>query len=149
MTAGKICVRDVVTAAPHTTVLDAALLMRRQHVGDLVVIDEKSGKKFPIGIVTDRDIVIGVVAMGLETKVFTLGDMVLTKVITCREDDDLDTCLQTMRSNGIRRLPVTSRDGQLVGILTIDDLIQSAAKELASIAQLIGREQSREARTRV
>lgn len=149
MTAGKICIRDVATAGRETTVLDAALQMRHRHVGDLVVVDSKGGKSIPVGIVTDRDIVISVVAMGLDPKVFTLGDTITTSAITCFEDDDVDDCLQIMRTNGIRRLPVTDEDGDLVGILTVDDLIQSTAKELDGISRLINREQIREAKTRV
>jgi len=145
MTVGKLCVRDVATASRETTVTEAAMQMRHQHVGDLVIVER--GK--PVGVVTDRDIVIGVIAMELEPSVFTLGDMVLKEPVTCREDTDVTDCLHQMRTHAIRRMPVVDKSGMLVGIITVDDLLLLMADELSDVAKLIDREQVMEMKTRV
>jgi CBS domain-containing protein len=149
MTIGKLCVRNVVTAGRDMSALDAAKKMRKSHVGNLVVVDQKNKKRVPAGIVTDRDIVIGVVAMGLDAKVFTIGDMLIKEVITCREDQQAEECLELMRTHGIRRLPVTDRKGVLVGIVTVDDLVRELAIALGDISRLIRREQTQEIKTRL
>jgi CBS domain-containing protein len=94
MTVGKLCSRDVASAVRDTTVLDAAKQMRHRHVGDIVVVEGT----IPVGIVTDRDIVLGVVATGLDPKAFTLGDLILKDVVTCREDVELwNACIRCVR----------------------------------------------------
>jgi CBS domain-containing protein len=103
----------------------------------------------PAGIVTDRDIVIGVVATGLDASVFTLGDMLLKKPVVCREDQDLTACLHQMRSNGIRRMPVVNLKGTLIGIVTLDDIIRALSGQLGEVAHLILREQAHEKKTRL
>jgi CBS domain-containing protein len=145
MTIGTLCTRDVATAGRETTVSEAAKQMRHRHVGDLIVTD----KKTPVGVVTDRDIVISVVATGLDPAVFTLGDLLLKDPVTCREDTDIPTCLKQMRTHGVRRLPVVDKSGMLVGIITVDDLLRVLASELGEVAKLIDREQVVEMKTRV
>jgi CBS domain-containing protein len=152
MNLAKLCTRNVVTGTRETTIVQAAKLMRQHHVGDLVVVDLPRGgrgRKVPAGIVTDRDIVISVVAMGLDASVFTLGDLLLKKAITCREDQDLMACLHQMRSNGIRRMPVVDRKGTLIGIVTLDDVLRTLADQLGEVANLVVREQAQERKTRV
>ncbi len=145
MTIGTLCSRNVATATRETTVTEAAKQMRHRHVGDLVVLD----KKVPVGIVTDRDIVLSVVATGLDSNVFTLGDLILKEAVTCLEDADIPACLKLMRTHGVRRLPVIDKSGILVGIITVDDLLRVLAGELGEVAKLIDREQVVEMKTRV
>jgi CBS domain-containing protein len=145
MTIGNVCTRDVAAASRETTVTEAAKQMRHRHVGDLIVVD----KKVPVGVVTDRDIVISVVATGLDPAVFTLGDLLLKDPVTCREDADIATCLQQMRTHGVRRLPVVDKSDMLVGIITVDDLLRVLAGELGKVSKLIDREQVVEMKTRV
>jgi CBS domain-containing protein len=152
MNLAKLCTRNVITGTRETTIQDAAKMMRQHHVGDLVVVDQprgERGRKVPAGIVTDRDIVISVVAMGLDASVFTLGDLLLKKAITCSEDQDLESCLALMRSNGIRRMPVVDQKGSLRGILTLDDVVRKLAEDLGEIANLVVREQAHERKARV
>jgi CBS domain-containing protein len=132
----------------ETTVVAAAQLMRKRHVGDVVVVHTVRGKTAPAGIITDRDIVISVVAPHLDPGVFTVGDMLLRPAITCRETDDVASCLENMRANAIRRMPVVNKKGELVGIISIDDLIRFLSGELSAVAKLITREQAVERRTR-
>jgi CBS domain-containing protein len=145
MTVGKLCSRDVASAVRDTTVLDAAKQMRHRHVGDIVVTEGS----VPVGIVTDRDIVLGVVATGLDPKTFTLGDLILKDVVTCGEDVGALECLHQMRTHAIRRMPVVDKSGTLVGIITVDDLLRMMATELGEVARLIEREQVVEMKSRV
>ena len=94
MAIGKLCVREVAVATRDTTVHEAARVMRQLHVGDLVVVDEAGGPRKPVGIVTDRDVVLSVVATGLDPGVFTLGDLMVKDLVTCREDEGVFECVQ-------------------------------------------------------
>ena len=149
MPIGDVCVRDVVVASKETTVQQAALLMRRHHVGDLLVVEERAnGRKAPVGIVTDRDIVVSVVATILDPAVYTVGDLVARDLVTVAEDQGVFESIQHMRTNGVRRMPVVDREGGLVGIVSVDDLIQLLSDEMSELAKLISREQVREAESK-
>ncbi len=148
MPIGDICIREVVTATRDTTIQEAARLMRENHVGDLLVIQGSNGTRTPVGIVTDRDIVVVVVAADLDAAVLTLEDIMGPELETAVEDQGVFETISQMRSAGVRRIPVVSREGSLVGILSIDDLIQLLAEEMTELAKLISREQRREAHLR-
>ena len=149
MPIGEVCVRDVVVADRSTTVQEAARLMRQHHVGNVVVVDALNGHRTPTGIVTDRDIVIGVVATSLNPAVFTLGDLVMQPLVTAREDQGIFETIQQMRAKGIRRMPIVDLQDDLVGIVSVDDLVQLLAEELSELGRLISREQAREMKTRL
>lgn len=143
---GQICSREVVFATRDTTVAAAAKLMRRHHVGSLVVVDEMNGgKRMPVGIVTDRDMMMEITAMGLDPAVITVGDIMGEEVVTAPESEGVLETMEIMRYKGVRRLPIVGADGQLVGIVTIDDLLEVLAEELGELAKVVAREQSREA----
>jgi len=144
MPIGDVCIRDVVVASRETTIRKAARLMVENHVGNVVVIEEIGGRKIPVGIITDRDIVRNVVAEGLDADAFTLGDLGARELVTTGQDQGIYECMQQMRINGIRRMPVVDRKGGLVGIISLDDLIQLLADEMSELAKLIVREQARE-----
>jgi len=149
MPIGDVCVREVLVASPGTTITEAAHLMRQHHVGDLVVVRGENGSRVPAGIVTDRDIVLSVVATKLDPNVFTLGDLVTESLITVREDVGVFECIQKMRTKGIRRLPVVDAQDKLIGIVSVDDLIQLLGQELSELGRLISREQVKEARLKM
>jgi len=148
MAIGEICNREVVYAARDTTVQAAAKLMRHYHVGSLVVIDEFGGKRIPVGIVTDRDIVIEVDATELDPKVITIGDIMTSQLATVPESEGLLETMEVMRAKGVRRLPVVGGEGQLVGIVTIDDLLEILAEELTDLTRIVSKEQAREIQSR-
>lgn len=148
MPVGDICVRDVVTATRDTTIKEAALLMRENHVGDLLVLDRVKGNRTPVGIVTDRDIVVAIVALGLDPAVLTAGDIMGPELETVLEDQGVFETIYQMRRAGVRRIPVVNKQGYLVGIISIDDLIQLLAEEMRELAKLISREQRKEAHAR-
>lgn len=148
MPIGEICVREVVVAPKETTVQDAAHLMRQHHVGNLLIVDRPNGDGRPVGIVTDRDITISVVATKLDPSVFTLGDLVTDNLVFAHEEQGVFETIQQMRVKGIRRMPVVDKAGKLIGIVSVDDLIQLLAEEMGELSKLISHEQAREAQTR-
>jgi CBS domain-containing protein len=135
MPIGEVCARDVVVATRDVTVQQPAVLMLRHHVGDLVVVEERpKGRQAPIGIITDRDIVIRVVAPALNAAAYTVGDLVVREMVTVAEDLGVFETVQQMRIAGVRRLPVVDRTGGLVGIISVDDLIQLLSGEMNELA---------------
>jgi len=129
-------------------VSEAARLMRSHHVGDVVVVDEVDGRKVPCGIVTDRDIVIGLVAQGLDPDTIQVGDLMMTGIVVGRELDGVADTLEIMRVKAVRRMPIVDALGTLVGIVTADDLLQLLSEEMSALAAMINREQRREVTVR-
>ena len=148
MSIGEICNREVVFVNRDTAVQAAAKLMRHYHVGSLVAVDDVGGKRMPIGILTDRDIVMEVDAMELDPKVITVGDIMSSELITVPESQGVLETMEVMRFKGVRRLPVIGGDGQLVGIVTIDDLLEVLAEELTDLTRIVSKEQTREMQSR-
>jgi CBS domain-containing protein len=144
MTIGTICNRDVVVARKDTAIQEAARLMREYHVGDLVVVEDRGAVRIPVGIVTDRDLVVGVLAAGVAPGTVAVGDVMTINIISGHESDSIWATLQRMRTQGIRRLPVVDGSGGLVGVLTMDDLFELFASELADLSRIVRREQDRE-----
>jgi CBS domain-containing protein len=149
MPISDVCVRNVVTATADTTIEEAAELMRRNHVGDLLIVDRLQGHRVVQGILTDRDIVVAVVALGLDPSAITAGDVMSPELETVKEDHGILETIQKMSAAGIRRMPVVSQQGALVGIVSVDDLVQLLAEELGGLSRLIAREQRKEAHSRV
>lgn len=145
MAVGEICNREVVIAQSALSVVAAAQLMRTHHVGDLVVVEEQGDRRHPVGIVTDRDIVVEVVAAGVNPEALKVGDIMGPEVATVRESEGLFEALRYMRDKGVRRMPVVDGAGGLVGILTLDDLLSLLAEELTELAKLVSHERQREA----
>ena len=148
MSIGEFCNRIVVIAERDTTVQEAALLMRRHHVGSIVVSEVKDGVRKPVGIVTDRDVVIEVVCNALDPKTLRLGEIMTENLAAVRERDGVFETLQLMRSRGIRRAPVIGAAGELIGIIAADDLTQLLSEAMADLSKLIAREQQCEASAR-
>jgi CBS domain-containing protein len=145
MAIGEICTRVTVFATRDSTVAQAAKLMRQHHVGSLVVVEELNGaKRVPVGIVTDRDVVIEVMATGLDPNVITVGDIMDPELVTARESEGVLETMQIMRYKGVRRLPIVDKEGLLVGIVSIDDLLELLAEELSELTKIVAREQARE-----
>ena len=144
-----ICNRSVVVTSVKTSVQEAARLMREHHVGSLVVVEETARGRKPVGIITDRDIVIEVVAARVEPATVTVGEIMGPDLVTARESAEPWETIELMRREGVRRIPVLSDDGFLVGIVTVDDLLELLAGQLDGLAKAITAEQTREARSRV
>lgn len=148
MPIGELCNREVVVMRRNDTVLEAAKLMRQQHVGDVLVVDERDSVRIPIGIVTDRDLVVEIMASDVQRPLISVGDIMSPDVATIKESAGVFEAIQYMRTRGVRRLPVVSDSGALVGILTLDDLLELLAEELLELSKLVRYEQKKEAGTR-
>ena len=148
MNVGEICNREVVFCYRGTPLAEAARLMREHHVGSLVVVVDRLSERVPVGIVTDRDLTVAVLAKGLDPRALTVGDGMSGELATAREQDGLADALRIMRGRGVRRLPVLTHSGALAGILTIDDLLELVAEELDDFVGIVGRERVRETRMR-
>lgn len=149
MPISEFCNREVVFATRKTSIPEAAQLMRQCHVGDLVVVDEVAGKRVPVGIVTDRDIVIEIIAKSLDIEEFSVGDIMGPQLVSVQDDEGVFETIRLMRTKGIRRIPVVNREGGLEGIVSADDILDLLAEEMAELAKVAPREQVREAKTRV
>jgi CBS domain-containing protein len=149
MKTGNACTRDVVFVDRETTIYQAAATMRERHVGDLVVVDSARHTKKPVGMLTDRDIVLSVVAPRLDPNVFTVGDVMSQGVMTAPADQDVFETVHAMRVRGVRRVPVVDRDGEIEGVFALDDFVALLAREMDEVAKLIYRERDREAKTRL
>ena len=135
-------------AQKNDTPVEAAKLMREYHAGSIVIIEERNGVRYPVGLVTDRDLVIELIAKEVDINSVTLGDVMYRDIILGKENDDVNETIMIMRQRGIRRLPVVDDSGALVGIVTLDDLIDLIAEQLKDIATLIGKQQNVEKRYR-
>jgi CBS domain-containing protein len=148
MLIGEICTRTVIICKRETTVLQAAQLMRSSHVGDLLVVEGSNGQRLPVGIVTDRDLVVEIMAGELDPASMTVGEIMRPELITATENDTVYDTIGRMRMKGIRRIPVVDKQGALAGIITADDLLEHMAEEIADLARVPSRERFQEEQTR-
>lgn len=148
MPISEVCNREVIIVQPSDTVLEAARLMRQHHVGDVLIVEKRGGRRIPVGIVTDRDLVLEVMAQGLDPATIRVSDMVMSELVTIRKGAGLFEAIEYMHAKGVRRLPVVDGSGGLIGILTLDDLIELLADEMAALAKLVKHEQKKEATSR-
>lgn len=137
MNIGLICRRRVVTVDRMASPIRAAELMRDHHVGALVVTADTDASPHVIGVVTDRDLVVGGIARGLDGASAPIGTLAATQVVSVSEDDDLSTAIATMQAHGVRRLLVLDDSRNVVGFLSLDDLVDAYASELEGLARVI------------
>jgi CBS domain-containing protein len=150
MKVGSICRREVVTTASGEGLGVAARLMREWHVGFLVVVESTTaevGSKV-IGVLTDRDIVTTVVAKEADARTLTVGDVMTRDPLLVGESHPLEVALRHMRDAGVRRVPVVGDRGQLVGVLSLDDALDTLASQLNDVAGAIRSEQRLEVTAR-
>src|SRR5579872_5974575 len=127
MNAGSVCKRGVVTVAPMDDLIAAAHLMREKHVGYLIV-SEASGphqESRVVGVLTDRDIVVAVLAQEVDAHALKVGDVMTRDPLLIEEGQSIEAVLRHMREAGVRRVPVVDRSGALTGVLSIDDVLES------------------------
>ncbi|HTQ00561.1 MAG TPA: CBS domain-containing protein [Casimicrobiaceae bacterium] len=145
MLIADICIRKVVCARHATTAAGAARLMRERHVGDVVVVDRDDEARMPIGIVTDRDIVIKVVAAGIDPASVTLGELISWgDLATVQESASDADAIRSMHDKGVRRMPVVDRGGILVGIVSLDDILPRYLGEFSKLAEVAALAATRE-----
>jgi len=127
---GRICTKPVITASAQMTVEEAARVMRSKNVGALVVVN--AGR--PVGMLTDRDVAVEVVATGMDPDTARVGDVMRKRPITIREDLGIFDAARVFAKTGVRRLPVVTKSGVLVGVIAVDDLIMLLGNEMGHMA---------------
>jgi len=143
MLISEVFTSSVVRVGRSTSLQEAARLMRKQHVGALVVTDEGLERDRPLGIVTDRDIVLKGVAEGLAPHT-AVGDIMTQALATVLRTDTLAQALELMRARGVRRLAVAEASGELAGIVSLDDVVDRLAGEVGALHGILGNELARE-----
>jgi CBS domain-containing protein len=136
MTVGDLCRRDVDTATYDQSVIDVARCMRDRQVGTVIVVDDHR----PVGIVTDRDLTVRVLAAGLDPTGTRVSEVMTPSPTTVREDATVVAAVGSMRSGRFRRLPVVGQNGHLLGVVALDDVLLRVAEELAEVGPLLRRE---------
>lgn len=148
MPIGEICNVDVICCDAKASVADVAKLMREHHVGDVIVTGMQAQSRVPLGIVTDRDIVVEAVAPGIDLGLITAGDVMTSPLMTVDDNAGLFETLELMRSLKVRRLPVVREDGTLFGIVTADDIVNLLSVELAMVSRVMAKQPDVERRVR-
>ncbi|MGO8858930.1 MAG: CBS domain-containing protein [Steroidobacteraceae bacterium] len=146
MNIGEVCTREVYMVNPGEPLLQAALEMRKRNVGCVIVVEQRGKPLVPIGIVTDRDI-----ARALPEHPSNLGTLPVADIMTrdplalCENESIVDAMVR-LRQRGVRRAPVVAASGDLVGIVSTDDLLGIIAEQLGSLAHLVDRQTRSSAR---
>jgi CBS domain-containing protein len=150
MNVGTICQRLLITVRRSDEVIRAAQLMRDRHVGYLVVVESHAVKGClrAVGVLTDRDIVVSVVARQVDPAAVRVGEIMTPNPVTVAESDAIEEALQAVRRAGVRRVPVVGPRGELVGVLSFDDLLKAVAGEARDMVTAIRTERQIEARAR-
>ncbi|MDE2451458.1 MAG: CBS domain-containing protein [Gammaproteobacteria bacterium] len=145
MNAGSVCKRGVITVAPTDDLIAAAHVMREKHVGYLIVSEGAPLRhRRVVGVLTDRDIVVAVLAQEVDAHALKVGDVMTRDPLLIEEGQSLEAVLCHMREAGVRRVPVVDRSGALTGVLSIDDVLELIAEQLINIAGSIRNEQRME-----
>jgi len=148
MSAGQYCNREVVVVERAESVREAVRLMREQHVGSVVVVEKRGDQATPVGILTDRDIVIEVLAEDVDLAGVNIGDIMTAEPVTVQQSATLLESLEVMRKHGVRRLLVVDAKGHLLGVLAVDDVLELLGEQIGAVVALIGAEQNRERQRR-
>lgn len=146
MRVGEICTRSVSWCETGASVIDAARMMRDAHINNVIVAEQWDGERIPVGVLTDRDIVIQIVAKEVDPKAVSVGDIMGREIFTGDEDEPVSETIENMRFNGVRRLPVIDKRGAMVGVIALEDLLRNLAKDLTAIADVTPRARVKEAR---
>lgn len=139
----EVCSREPVTIRPLADLLTAAKLMREKHVGFLVVVEPAmaDGTWRPVGVLTDRDIVVSVVAREIDPRTLRVEDVMTRKPVTVNADASLDAALREMWRVGVRRLPIVGDLGHLEGVISMDDVVERLGDQLKQVGGSIRSEQ--------
>lgn len=143
MNVGHLCQRNPVTVRPFDELVDAAQLMREKHVGHLIVAEplDRENAFRAVGVLTDRDIVISVVAKNVDVKSLRVSDVMTREPVVAFAEESPGSALKKMRKMGVRRLPVVGSQQELVGVISIDDIIEALVGELEDVAGAVRSEQ--------
>jgi signal-transduction protein with cAMP-binding, CBS, and nucleotidyltransferase domain len=150
MNVGHLCQRNAVTVQPADEIATAARLMREKHIGFLVVVEPaaQEGHVIPVGVITDRDIVVSTIARDIDPKTLCVGDVMTCNPAVILDQESVADAVSRMRHRGVRRLPVVGDYGHLAGVISLDDILTSRADEIGAAAAVIARGRDLESTTR-
>jgi CBS domain-containing protein len=136
MNTGQLCNRNPITVRRSDELIKAAQLMREKHIGYLIVVEADVADQTlrPVGVVTDRDIVISVVARETDPRELRVGEIMTQQPVTIGAAEPVEKALREMRRIGVRRLPVVGQRRELIGVLSLDDVLEVLAGELQNVA---------------
>ena len=138
MNCGDICSREVVVVRKEDGIRQIAELMREHDVGTVIVVQGEGNQRKPIGIMTDRDIVIRVLANDIDLSAVSVGDVMCCDLVLVNQNDDLSAAIERMNEHSVRRVPVVDDQGYLKGIMSSSDAMKILADEMMSISKLRG-----------
>jgi CBS domain-containing protein len=144
MNIGEICSREVYIFEAGEPLANAVGEMMKRHIGAIVVVETEPNRVRPVGIVTDRDVIRGQVSLKKELSGLTLRDVMTSAPLMVSEASGIPEAIERMRARGVRRAPVVNDSGDLVGIVSLDDLLPIVAEELGALARLVGNQARRE-----
>ena len=145
MDIGNLCSLDPVTAPTSTRVRDIAMLMRRHHVGCVVLTKSPIDRPVPAGMLTDRDIVYAQAERDDDVLALPAAQIMSPDPLVLQSEWSLEQAIERLRARGVRRAPVVDRSGSLVGLLSLDDVIGVLVDDLRGVASLIGTQPREEA----
>jgi predicted transcriptional regulator len=149
MAISEFCCTEVAVVEKNSSIHEAARKMRELHLGDVVVVETTGDVSRPIGILTDRDIVVGLVALGISTDSVRVDDVMTPTLVTINHRESVHETIHLMETYGVRRLPVVDDDGCLTGIISSGDLLKLIGNELAALSRLPARQKLKEQEIRL
>jgi CBS domain-containing protein len=144
MTVGNYCERNLALLTRDASLQEAAMMMRTHHVGQVTVIDKLNGKNIPVGMVTDRDLVIEIMALDVDVEQISVGNIMSLELITACQDCSLSDTLDIMQRHGVRRLPVVDNNGALLGIINIEGILNILCQDMSKLLTLFNNERGNE-----
>ena len=145
MEIGELCSREVYIVRAGEPLVEAVREMDRRHIGTVVVVEARGSSLVPIGVVTDRDVLCGQLKRNTDLFALTVGEVMTPDPWTIAESSGVAEAISGLRSRGVRRAPVVADNGDLVGIVSLDDLLPAVAEQLSALGKLIGRQAHQEA----
>lgn len=144
MNVGEVCSREVYIFKADEPLANAVAEMMKRHIGAIVVVETEADRVRPVGMVTDRDVVRGQISLKRDLPSLTLRDVMTSAPLTVAETSGIAEAIEHMRARGVRRAPVVNDSGDLVGIVSLDDLLPIVSEELGVLARLVGSQARRE-----
>jgi CBS domain-containing protein len=140
MNVGQECSRPAVTVALSATLAEAAALMRERNVGAVIVTQSPSDRPTAVGVITDRDIVRAQLEHAADLSSLRVEQAMSRNPLEINEQSDIGDAIHRLRARGVRRAPVVTGDGTLIGVVSIDDLIACIAQDVVGLSAALGKQ---------
>jgi CBS domain-containing protein len=138
MDVGELCTRDVCVMSPYEPLVLALREMHDRHVGSVIVVRMERGARYPVGIITDRDVLCAQLRRRSDLLTLNVSDVMTPNVLSVSEHTGIAEAVAQMRTRSVRRAPVVGKAGELVGVISLDDVLPEISRNLAVLASLLG-----------